>query len=120
MRTRTSRWILLDKRERVYFAEVVGIYANALTGIAGQKCAAQPPSERPSDFTLLAKDLGMGVRRMRKICSSLAEPSGEALLRAGEDGADVIETLPYSAEDVLEDARPRLEVVGAFASGAGR
>lgn len=73
----------------------------------------------PSDLALLSKDLGMGVRRMRKICSSLAEPFGEALLRAGEDGADVIETLPYSAEDVLEDARPRLDVVGSFASGAG-
>ena len=73
---------------------------------------------RQSDFALLAKDLGMGVRRMRKICSDIAEPFGEALLQAGEDGSDVIETLPYSAEDVLEDARPRLEVVGSFASGA--
>ena len=75
---------------------------------------------RPSDFALLAKDLGMGVRRMREICSSLAEPFSEALLQAGEYGADVIETLPYSAEDILEDARPRLEMVGAFISGATR
>lgn len=73
---------------------------------------------RPADFELLAKDLGVGVRRMRRVCSDLVERLPDALLEAGEAGSDVIETLPYSAEDVLNDAESRLGVVSAFARGA--
>lgn len=73
---------------------------------------------RPADFGLLAKDLGIGVRRMRRVCSDLVEQLPDALLEAGEEGSDVIETLPYSAEDILHDAEPRLGVVSSFARGA--
>ena len=73
---------------------------------------------RPADFELLAKDLGVGVRRVRRVCSDLMERLPNALLEAGEAGSNVIETLPYSAEDILNDAESRLGVVSAFARGA--
>lgn len=69
----------------------------------------------PSDFALLAKDLGMGVRRLRGICSDLTDALPSALAEAGERGSSAIETLPYSADDAIEDARPRMAVVVSFA-----
>ena len=62
----------------------------------------------PSDFAMLARDLGRGARRMRTICADLAERFGGALLQAGDAGAEV---LSYDAEDLLADAAPRLSVV---------
>ncbi len=71
----------------------------------------------PSDFAQLAKDLGMGVRRMRGICSDLVDGLPGALAEAGERGSSGIETLPYSAGDVIEEARPRMAVVASFTRG---
>lgn len=72
----------------------------------------------PNDFLILSKEIGLGVRRMRRICSELAEAVPEALLWAAERDADVLEALPYSAEDIIDDMPSRRMVVGAFARGA--
>ena len=63
------------------------------------------------DFDLLARDLGMGARRMRRICSELSETVVPAVLAAGERLSTVVETLPYSAEDLVSDMEPRLAVL---------
>ena len=52
---------------------------------------------RPNDFRTLSKEIGLGVKRMRRICSELAEAVPEALVWAAERDADVLEALPYSA-----------------------
>ena len=72
----------------------------------------------PYDFLTLSKEIGLGVRRMRRICSELAEAVPEALMWAAERDASVLETLPYSAEDVIDDMPSRRKVVAAFARGA--
>lgn len=72
----------------------------------------------PNDFLILSKEIGLGVRRMRRICSELAEAVPEALMWAAERDADVLEALPYSAEDIIDDMPSRRMVVDAFARGA--
>lgn len=72
----------------------------------------------PSDFQVLSKEIGLGVRRMRRICSELAEAVPEALMWAAERDACVLEALPYSAEDVVDDMSSRRRVVNAFVRGA--
>lgn len=54
---------------------------------------------------------------MRRLGSELVERLPSALAKAADDESDVIETLPYSAEDILSDAEPRLKVVATFARG---
>ena len=73
----------------------------------------------PDDFTVLCRDLGLGSRRMRRICAELTEAIPEALMWAGERDAGVLETLPYSAEDIIDDMRQRRVVADAFARGHG-
>ena len=55
---------------------------------------------------------------MRRICSELAEAVPDALTWAAERDAGVLETLPYSAEDVIDNMPSRRMVVAAFARGA--
>ena len=64
-----------------------------------------------SDFDLLARDLGMGRRRMRAICGEMRERIVPAVLAAGERFSNVIEALPYTAEDLVADMKPRLAVL---------
>lgn len=68
-----------------------------------------------SDFAILAHDLGLGVRRLRRISGELVDRIGAAVLDAAEEGAGVIETLPYTAEDLFEEMRPRLAIARSFA-----
>ena len=63
------------------------------------------------DFDLLARDLGMGPRRMRRICVELSERAVPAVMAAGERLGNVVETLPYTAEDLVSDMEPRLAVL---------
>lgn len=72
----------------------------------------------PNDFGILSKEIGLGARRMRRICSELAEAVPDALMWAAERDAGVLETLPYSAEDVIDNMPSRRMVVAAFARGA--
>lgn len=72
----------------------------------------------PNDFQTHSKEIGLGVRRMRRICSELAEAVPGALMWAAERDADVLEALPYSVEDVIDDMSSRRMVVAAFAQGA--
>lgn len=67
---------------------------------------------RAEDFDLLARDLGMGRRLMRRICAELRERVAPAVLDAGERLSDVVETMPYTAEDLVSDMEPRLAVLG--------
>ena len=71
-----------------------------------------------NDFGILSKEIGLGVRRMRRICSELAEAVPDALMWAAERDAGALETLPYSAEDMIDDMPSRRMVVAAFARGA--
>lgn len=63
------------------------------------------------DFDLLARDLGMGPRRMRRICRELSEKVVPAVMNAGERMSDIIEMLPYTAEDLVSDMQERLTVL---------
>lgn len=67
----------------------------------------------PDDFHLLAGEIGMGTKRMRRICTELAERVTDAVSKAGEMGSATLESLPYTAEDLLADMTPRLAVVAA-------
>ncbi|MGN0287426.1 MAG: HipA domain-containing protein [Atopobiaceae bacterium] len=71
----------------------------------------------PADFETLARELGLGIRRMRSICSELASSLVPALLDSGEEWADVSEAIPFSAEDVADDASERRLIVERFANG---
>lgn len=66
---------------------------------------------RAEDFDLLARDLGVGRRLMRRICAELRERVVPAVLDAGERLSDVVETIPYTAEDLVTDMEPRLSVL---------
>lgn len=63
------------------------------------------------DFDLLAHDLRIGSRRLRRICRELRERVVPAVLDAGERLSDVVETLPYTAEDLVGDMESRLAVL---------
>lgn len=63
------------------------------------------------DFDLLARDIGMGTRRMRRICEELRERIVPAVYEAGERMSTVLETLPYTAEDLVDNMEPRLTVL---------
>lgn len=67
----------------------------------------------PDDFDLLAQDIGMGTKRMRRICKELRNTIVSAVLQAGERLCSVVETLPYTAEDFVDDMAPRLAVLSA-------
>ena len=64
-----------------------------------------------SDFDLLARDIGMGKRRMHAICKKVRELIVPAVIDAGERFAGIIEALPYTAEDLVADMEPRLQVL---------
>ena len=66
---------------------------------------------RAQDFDLLARDLRMGARRMRRICAELSERVVPAVMAAGERLCHVVETLPYTAEDLINDMTPRLAIL---------
>ena len=68
---------------------------------------------RPDDFLLLARDIGLGARRMRRICAELAAHVTDAVMEAGERGAAGLESLPHTSEDLVDDMASRLAVVGA-------
>ena len=70
-----------------------------------------------SDFAVLSRDLGLGAKRMQRICGELVEQITEAVMKAGEEGSDVLETLPFVAEDLIDDMQSRVVVVNAFARG---
>ena len=72
----------------------------------------------PDDFGLLAKDLGMSAKGMRRICSELVELLPLALHEAGAGGSSACESLPYSAEDVIDDAKQRIAIASSFSHRA--
>ena len=72
---------------------------------------------QPHDFELLARDLGLGVKRMRRICAELAGAVVPAVREAGERHAATLLTLPYAAEDLIADMGPRVTVAQAAAQG---
>ena len=63
------------------------------------------------DFIALAKDIGLGPRRMRTLCADIADSIIAAVCDAGDALKDVSPTLPYSAEDIADDLSPRLTVL---------
>jgi serine/threonine-protein kinase HipA len=63
------------------------------------------------DFIALAKDIGLGPRRMRTLCADIADSIIAAVRDAGDALKDVSPTLPYSAEDIADDLSPRLTVL---------
>ena len=67
------------------------------------------------DFGLLARDLGVGGRRMRRVCGELLETVVQAVLGAGEELMGALPALPYTAEDLVDDMAPRLAVVAKAA-----
>lgn len=71
----------------------------------------------PSDFELLTHDLGLGIRRMRSICSELVESISPALMDAGEQYSDQSEALPFAAEDIVDDAAARMTTLTRFTRG---
>lgn len=68
-------------------------------------------SVTPKDFDLLARDLGVGSRRMKRVCREMSEMVVQAIFDAGEKYLDVFPALPYVAEDLVDDMEPRLAVV---------
>lgn len=69
------------------------------------------------DFSLLARDLGIGMKRLRTISLELLQQVGQSLLEAGEEFSDTLETLPYAAEDIVDDITPRLKVLTGYSKG---
>lgn len=74
----------------------------------------------PSDFALLAKDLGIGVKRMQSICSDLVDALPAALSGVGEKDSSINDSLPYSADNIIEDMHPRIGVARSFVQGVFR
>lgn len=66
---------------------------------------------RTTYFDLLAREMGMGRRRMRGICREECERVVPAALAAGERFSDVIDALPHTAEDLVSNMEPRLAVL---------
>lgn len=71
----------------------------------------------PGDFAVLAKDLGMGKRRMESICGEVAGAIGPSLKSVGEELGESSESFAYDADELAEDMASRLEVVRASVSG---
>lgn len=71
----------------------------------------------PSDFGALARELGMGSRRMRAICEDMAESIVPSILEAGEYLDEKIEGIAFAAEDLVEELGERREVVRAVGMG---
>jgi hypothetical protein len=71
----------------------------------------------PSDFGALARELGMGSRRMRAICEDMAESIAPSILEAGEYLDEKIEGIAFAAEDLVEELGERREVVRAVGMG---
>ena len=69
----------------------------------------------PRDFGLLAREIGMGARRMRQICDELSCTLVPAIADVGERYSQVLPELPYTAEDLIDDLGPRLKVVSEAA-----
>ena len=63
------------------------------------------------DFTLLARDIGMGPKRMRRICAHVGETVEAAIMDAGTALDGILDGISYAAEDLIEDMAPRLAVV---------
>lgn len=72
----------------------------------------------PESFRLLAQELGIRDSALRSLVAPLAEGLAEGIGRAGEGQyGPVPESTPYIAEDLLEDMRPRLEVLARYLAG---
>lgn len=65
----------------------------------------------PEDFALLARDIGMGPKRMRRICALVGEVAEAAIMDASTKLDGVLGGIPYAAEDLIEDMAPRLAVI---------
>jgi hypothetical protein len=63
------------------------------------------------DFLLLADEIGMGRRRMKRLCASMARAVVEAVVQAGDLLESVLEDASFAAEDLVGDMGPRIAVM---------
>lgn len=63
------------------------------------------------DFLLLADEIGMGRRRMKRLCASMARAVVEAVVQAGDLLESVLEGASFAAEDLVGDMGPRIAVL---------
>lgn len=69
----------------------------------------------PDTFEALARELGVTVAALRKICRPLVENADAAIVAAGNgEMGPVAESTPYVAEDLIEDMTPRRAVLQRF------
>lgn len=72
----------------------------------------------PDSLRVLAGDLGIRDSALRRLVEPLVEGLAEGIGRVGEGQfGPTLESTPYIAEDLLEDMRPRLEVLGRYLYG---
>lgn len=72
----------------------------------------------PDDLVGVARALGITTRSFRSVCQDVASSVGEFVLDAADAVPDAPESLPFVAEDLVDDMRPRLEVLLRFSRGA--
>ena len=66
-------------------------------------------------LSLFAKDIGLPARRLRAMCSELADRIGPAIDDAAAKGPAVFDELEWKAVDLHEDIAPRKEVLTRIA-----
>ena len=66
-------------------------------------------------LSLFAKDIGLPARRLRAMCSELADRIGPAIDDAAAKGPAVFDELAWKAVDLHEDIAPRKEVLATIA-----
>ena len=71
----------------------------------------------PATFDALARDLGITKRALQRLAEPIASHLIQAMADAGEGCyGPVLESTPFIAEDLIEDMRPRIAVLEAFAA----
>lgn len=67
----------------------------------------------PGDFGLLADEIHLGVRFVRRVADSLVSNITTSLMSTAES-PEALESTPYIAEDLVDDMQPRLKVLKRF------
>ena len=63
------------------------------------------------ELTAAARDMGLQAKAMAELCVPIVDHATDAIAAAGEQAGELFESSPFIAEDLLEDVKPRLQVL---------